>query len=114
MNTFKYFFKIIESPLGIALAFTQWIVVLFAFLGDKPEPGFGNSTYLLHYLVSINYPALMSANLITDLLGFLFNTNGWFYILLMILCISLQWIFIGKLIELFLENTREESVNILK
>ncbi len=49
--SFQNVLRPILSPLGFSFAFMHWIVVLFAFLGDKPEPGFNNSTYLLYYLV---------------------------------------------------------------
>lgn len=117
MNAFKVFLKAVTTPLGIALAMMQWIVILFAYLGDNPEPGFGNSTYLLQYLVFLNFPALIITNLIAKTIIVILNISLWknsVYTFVSIFFITLQWILVGKIIELFVESIKETPVKILK
>jgi hypothetical protein len=89
---------ILKSPLGWSIAVVHWIVVVFAFLGDRPpDPrGFGvhSTTELMFYLVMLDFPAL----LLTKLLLSPFDTSILIKPLISIIPITLitfQWLLVG-------------------
>ncbi len=93
-------------PLGIAVAITQWIVLLFAVLGDyNPDPGFGSFYHptALNYLMFLaNALPLVLAHAISSAILAIFETQGakvFVYILAAVPLITLQWLFFGSIIE---------------
>jgi len=99
----------------------HWIVVLFAMLGDEPNPpiGFGvhgGATELWYYLLMINLPALWLTYLISALFIYLFSlTNGAGYVFTTtaIGMVTLQWLSVGAILQFIISerNTEERRPN---
>ncbi len=93
MATLKFIFT---NPLGWGIAIVHWLVVVFAYLGDKPADPFGvhNTTELLYYLALLNLPSLIMAKFLISLFdpSTYIGTPG---LLLIVSLITLQWLLIG-------------------
>ena len=107
MNTIKYIFT---HPLGWGLAVIHWIVVAFAYLGDRPsEPmGFGihNSTELMVILVLSDFPSLMLVKLLSGLIdpSTPITVPG---LIFLVVLITFQWLLIGAgLAKIYREHHR--------
>ena len=111
--------NVITNPVAIAVAVVHWIVVTFSLLFEEtqfftssytfghPEPG------LFHWLLYLNTPSgfiiesivhpILSSfgrNLLTESLG----------ILILVFCITFQWLLMGYLLHLLYVNFKPEDV----
>jgi hypothetical protein len=94
VNTIKYIFT---NPLGWGIAVVHWIVVAFAYLGDRPSDSFGvhaGATDLIFYLVLLDSPAIMLAKLLSSIFDISPSIIPAGLIFLIVL-ITLQWLLIG-------------------
>lgn len=94
MNGIRYIFT---NPFGWAIVFVHWIVVAFAFLGDKPSDSFGvhaGATDLMFYLALLDSPAINLATLLSSIFNISTSITSIGLILLVVL-ITLQWLLIG-------------------
>ncbi len=109
MKTVRY---ILLNPVGIAIVFVHWIVVVFAMFGDKPEPGFNKSTYLTEHLVWFDMPALLLTNLISKPIIYAFGIYAWsnsVYSIVGIASVTLQWLFLGAFIHFVISERDKEE-----
>ena len=87
-------------------------------LGDAPEQryGFGvhaGQTDLWWYLLLLNIPAVLITNLLSSLAISLFQLDSWFnfvYSVIGIICVTLQWLCVGKCIQFLIVTHYNESL----
>lgn len=107
--------NLLITPVGVSVVAVHWIVVAFAMLGDSPEPGFGTSTYLTLYLYLLNLPAIMTTSFIVKPIVYLSGLDagsGSLFAVVMIMCVTLQWLLYGKLIQCIIdESTKGEKLS---
>ena len=104
--------QLILSPFGLALAIVHWIVVLFALLGDRPEPGFNKGTTLVWYIAIVDSPALLLTSLASSVIMLVVeNANlNYLYTSLAIVFCSLQWVCIGALLERMITDVSSNGI----
>lgn len=108
---------VLLNPVGIAIAFVHWIVVLYAMLGDVPDQPIGlgihwGSTELWYYLLMINLPALLLSYLISTPIIYLFNLADWASFIFSITAIgavTLQWLLVGAVIQSLISERNIEE-----
>jgi len=111
--------NIITNPIGIAVAIVHWIVVIFFLLFE--ETRFISSTIsfghteprLFHWLLYLNTPAGLSIEYIVHPILSLFGRNlltESLGILILICCVTFQWMLFGYLINLLYAESKPEDI----
>jgi hypothetical protein len=109
--------SLLKTPLGIAVATVHWIVVAFALLGDKVEVVYplqvGHQlTLLQYYLLVMDFPAMLVTDLIFRACLFVLGVNAApaaIYLAVGTGAITLQWLILGSLLQMFVDEIRAES-----
>jgi hypothetical protein len=105
------------NPVGIAIAFVHWMVVLFAMFGDTTAPRYGfnlpqSQTDLWQYLVFLNLPAVLFTNLISELIIYLFSLGDWanfVYLVAAIGSVTVQWLLVGGFFHFVISERNKEE-----
>ncbi len=114
MKAIRY---ILLNPVGIAIAFVHWMVVLFAMFGDATDPRYGFNlskahTDLWQYLVLLNLPALLLTNLISEPIIYLFSPGDWanfVYLVAAIGSVTVQWLLVGAFLHFVISERNKEE-----
>lgn len=100
----KFLLEVIKSPVGIGFSVTHWIVVLYAICGETHSAyfHFTDEPLLTQWLYLLNLPAFVLGGLlffpVVTILGESIVTK-FFVIFLYFLCITLQWLMVGFIIN---------------
>jgi hypothetical protein len=110
---------ILLDPVGVALAIVHWVVVVYAILGDLPQEvmsipgGYPHTTYLWHYLVVLNLPALVVAAGLSGPFSFVSGLDSQYvHSVLGIVFVTLQWQIIGWICTLAVRDFRERHADL--
>lgn len=100
--------RLLFTPVGVAFLFVHWLVVIFAYTGDFPEPGFGNYTLLSAYINIANIAPLLLAYAVSSLVGQIASRETWLtiYIVLAIIFASIQWLLLGSFVQFLWDQHR--------
>jgi len=107
VNAIRYIFT---NPLGWAIVFVHWIVIAFAYLGDRPSDSFGvhaGATDLMFYLALLDSPSLLLSTFLTNL----FNRSTTIalpWLIPLVTLITLQWLLVGAGISKLYCGFRQE------
>lgn len=105
--------RLLFTPVSVAFLVVHWLVVVFAYTGDFPEPGFDNYTLLSAYISIVNILPILLAYAASSLLAQIVSHQTWLttYIVLTILFASIQWLLLGSFVQ-FLWDEHRQSLKI--